>query len=164
MPIFKSISAFEIARGIKAFLNLEAGLTRGRIPEPGDSERLRVQTQKLKKQSKVPKNSGVNPRNIIWIFGTARVGSTWLSSMMKDLEKHVRWNEPRVGQVFGNYFYSNERRQGKDVIFSPYYKETWQNSIRSFVLDGANVRFPKLGSEGYLVIKEPNGSIPVVCC
>jgi len=47
MPSFKSISAFEIARGVKAFLNLEAGLTRGKVPEPGDSERLRVQTQKL---------------------------------------------------------------------------------------------------------------------
>lgn len=35
MPVFKHRSLLEIARGIKAFLNVEAGVTRGEIPEPG---------------------------------------------------------------------------------------------------------------------------------
>jgi hypothetical protein len=34
VPVFKNRSVFEIARGIKAFLNVEAGITRGRVPEP----------------------------------------------------------------------------------------------------------------------------------
>jgi membrane-anchored protein YejM (alkaline phosphatase superfamily) len=35
VPVFKNSLVFEIARGIKAFLNVEAGITRGEIPEPG---------------------------------------------------------------------------------------------------------------------------------
>lgn len=35
MPLFKNRSVFEIARGIKAFLNLEAGITRGEVPQSG---------------------------------------------------------------------------------------------------------------------------------
>jgi len=183
MPIFKSISTFEIARGIKAFLNLEAGLTRGKIPEPGDSERLRIQTQKLKrtqrqleqtrrqlenkdnriarlkKQSKVSENGGVNPENIIWILGTGRSGSTWLASMMQDLGSHLRWEEPRVGEVFGDYMHRHGQRTAvKTHILSSHYKKTWLNSLRSVILDGAAERFPEMGREEYLVIKEPNGS------
>ena len=32
MPVFKSLTAIELVRGMKVFLNLEAGLTRGEIP------------------------------------------------------------------------------------------------------------------------------------
>ncbi len=47
MPVFRNISALEVAKGVKAFLNFEIGLTRGRLPKLGDSEQLQVQTQKL---------------------------------------------------------------------------------------------------------------------
>jgi hypothetical protein len=184
MPIFRSISAFEVARGIKAFLNLEAGLTRGKVPEPGGSEQLRIQTQKLnqtqrqleqrrrqlenkdnkiarlEKQLGTPKNGGINPENIIWILGTGRTGSTWLAKMMRNLENHVVWEEPRVGEVFGEYMDRHGPRTAtKANILSSHYRNAWLGSIRSFVLDGAAERFPQMGGEQYLVIKEPNGSI-----
>jgi hypothetical protein len=31
--------------------------------------------------------------------------------------------------------------------------------LRTFVLEGADARFPELGENGYLVVKEPNGSV-----
>jgi hypothetical protein len=31
--------------------------------------------------------------------------------------------------------------------------------LRTFVLDGAYARFPELGENGYLIVKEPNGSV-----
>jgi len=34
MPVFRERIVLEIARGLKAFVNLEAGVTRGRIPDP----------------------------------------------------------------------------------------------------------------------------------
>lgn len=34
MPVFRNHSVLRIARGIKAFLNVEAGITRGEVPEP----------------------------------------------------------------------------------------------------------------------------------
>src|SRR3712207_7418913 len=46
-----------------------------------------------------------NPENIVWIFGSGRSGSTWLSSMMGDIEGHTLWGEPWVGALFGNYYY-----------------------------------------------------------
>lgn len=33
MPVYRSCTVFEIARGIKAFLNLDAGITRGVVPD-----------------------------------------------------------------------------------------------------------------------------------
>ena len=44
---------------------------------------------------------GIKPEHLIWIFGVARTGSSWLSAMMKYVEGHARWNEPYVGDVFG---------------------------------------------------------------
>ena len=103
----------------------------------------------------------VDPTNIVWIFGTARVGSTWLSRMMGDLGGYAVWREPLVGTLFGRHYYvgSGEfRRNDKDFILGRH-KRTWLNSIRSFVLEGASARFPETGVTDYLVIKEPNGSV-----
>ena len=35
---------------------------------------------------------GVRPENIVWVFGSGRTGSSWLSSMMGLLPDHSRWN------------------------------------------------------------------------
>jgi hypothetical protein len=64
-------------------------------------------------------DTGVRPEKIIWIFGVARTGSSWLSSMMADMEGHARWNEPYVGDVFGYAYYirtSEWLRSRKDFI------------------------------------------------
>jgi hypothetical protein len=81
---------------------------------------------------------------------------------MQDLTGHARWHEPHVGDVFGHAYYiraSDWMRDQKDYVLGDLYKKVWLNSIRTFVLEGANARFPQLSEEGYLVIKDPNGSI-----
>ena len=105
---------------------------------------------------------GISPENIMWIFGVARTGSTWLSAMMKDLKGHYRWNEPYVGDVFGYAYYtraSDWMRGRKEYVLGDPYKAVWLNSLRTFVLEGAEARFPQAARGGYLVVKEPNGSI-----
>ena len=113
---------------------------------------------------------GIKPENIVWVLGSGRTGSTWLSSMMKMLPNHARWNEPTVGYLFGHLFYYlfHDRyhdqelpTQQKDkAILGGGFKETWINSIRRLVLDGATARFHEVADKrGYLVIKEPWGSI-----
>ncbi len=107
-------------------------------------------------------SGGVNPENVIWVFGVARTGSTWLSSMMAGLPNHAEWPEPYVGDVFGYAYHRRAwdwMRSRKEFILGDPYKEVWLNSIRRFVLEGANARFPDLGGDKYLVIKEPNGSL-----
>src|SRR5215204_7502558 len=47
---------------------------------------------------------GVNPENMIWIFCTARSGSTWLRSMLNELVEGEVWEEPKVGRLFGEFY------------------------------------------------------------
>jgi hypothetical protein len=154
MPIIKQHLSVA-ARGLKAFLNLEAGIARAEsVPGPHPAQ---------KSASAAPgggRTGGVVPGNILWIFGSGRSGSTWLSSMMGDMSNQVLWGEPWVGTLFGNFYYSQGegRRQNPQFIMGRH-RESWLRSIRNFVLDAAAVTFPDLKKNEYLVIKEPNGSI-----
>src|SRR5215211_765399 len=104
---------------------------------------------------------GVRPENIVWIFGSGRTGSSWLSLMMGSLPDHSRWNEPLVGYLFGHLYYERgwTRQDAKHFILGDDFGEIWVRSIRNLVLDGGAARFPERAEKGYLVIKEPHGSI-----
>jgi hypothetical protein len=104
---------------------------------------------------------GIEPDRIVWIFGNARTGSTWLAFMMEEIEGHAIWREPYVGELFGRLHYSwagEKHFQTKHFILGRH-KESWTRSVRHFVLGEATARFPGVADGGYLVIKEPNGSI-----
>jgi Sulfotransferase domain len=179
MPVFNSRTVIELARGIRAFLNLEAGLTRGEIParapgveEPPASELARVRTRLEEKQREIAgleqrlaarssRAGGVDPENVVWIFCSNRSGSTWLSSMMGEVEGHEVWNEPLVGKLFGDLYYAGAagHQKVKHYILGDFHKGSWLDSVQSFVLSEATARFPGVTEGGYLIIKEPNGSI-----
>ncbi|HEX2181594.1 MAG TPA: sulfotransferase domain-containing protein [Rubrobacteraceae bacterium] len=171
MPVIKQHVSLAV-RGIKAFLNLEAGVTRAAgapalqegTNQSEESGRGRRQTAAVNGQASRPpaKAAGgvVRPENVVWIFGSGRSGSTWLSSMMGDMSGQVLWGEPWVGTLFGHFYYAQDkgRRQNPQFIMGRH-RETWLGSIRNFVLDAAAVTFPNLKGSDYLVIKEPNGSV-----
>jgi hypothetical protein len=107
------------------------------------------------------KPENIKPENIAWIFGTARTGSTWLAFMMEEIQENTIWREPYVGELFGRFYYSwvgNKHFQTKHFILGDH-KESWLKSLRSFVLSEANARFPRVKDGGYLIVKEPNGSV-----
>jgi hypothetical protein len=131
-----------VARRVRTFLGLEAGVAGGALPEPTSADGHSA--------------GGVAPENMIWIFGTGRTGSTWLAAMMEEPEGHEVWFEPRVGTVFDPQRF--QRHGGKHFILASQYKDVWLRSIRTFILDGANARFPELAG-GYLAVKEPGGSV-----
>jgi hypothetical protein len=182
MPVFNSRTVIELARGIRAFLKLELGLTRGEIP-PRDPDvsgqpashaeelaRLRMRLEEKEREiaglkqrlaAPAPRAGGVNPENVVWIFCSNRSGSTWLSSMMGEVEGHEVWNEPLVGKLFGDLYYVGAagHQKVKHYILGDYHKGSWLDSIQSFVLSEATARFPEVAGGGYLIIKEPNGSI-----
>jgi hypothetical protein len=104
----------------------------------------------------------VKPENLIWIFGTGRGGSTWLASMMGELAGGRFWDEPLVGKLFGDLYYSGAGTIQSDwdsFVYARKYRDAWLRSIRNFVLESASVRFAKVAENDYLVVKEPNGSI-----
>ena len=112
---------------------------------------------------------------MVWIFGTGRSGSTWLASMLgepsgvigkpaprtQDRLGHKFWNEPLVGQLLGHFYTEVPSRQlqRENFIFSHSKRDVWLEGIRRLVMDGARTRFPEVSETGYLVIKEPNGSV-----
>ena len=116
---------------------------------------------------KAEDSGGIAPlrtEQLIWMFGSPRTGSTWLSRMMAEFDNQERWHEPYVGLLFGSFLY--ERLEGNDkllhkpsLILGEPYREAWLKSIRNFVIEGVAVRYPNLRDDQYLVIKEPNGSI-----
>jgi hypothetical protein len=179
MAVFNSRTVIELAQGIRAFLKVEAGFTRGEIP-PGDpdvsrqsaSELARVRMRLEEKEREIaglkqrlaapaPRAGGVDPENVVWIFCSNRSGSTWLSSMMGEVEGHEVWNEPLVGKLFGDLYYVGAagHQKVKHYILGDYHKGSWLDSVQSFVLSEATARFPEVAEGGYLIIKEPNGSI-----
>lgn len=104
---------------------------------------------------------GVDPAKMVWIFGSGRSGSTWLRSMMAELDGHKVWEEPLVGRLFGE-FYDRAQRNNldrADFIMGDPTRKGWTRSIRNFVLDGARYAHPFLTPRVYLVVKEPNGSL-----
>ncbi len=182
MPVFNSRTVIELARGIRAFLNLEAGLTRGGIPardpdesgqpasHAGELARVRMRLEEKEREiaglkqrlaAPAPRADGINPENVVWIFCSNRSGSTWLSSMMGEVEGHEVWNEPLVGKLFGDLYYGGAagHQKVKHYILGDYHKGSWLDSIQSFVLSEATARFPEVAERGFLIIKEPNGSI-----
>jgi hypothetical protein len=175
MPIFKDLTGLEVIRRVRAFLG------RG---EPDRDERSDSQTRELREarqrmarkdkeiselrtqlaqRSPGGRDYGINPENVVWIFGTGRSGSTWLSYMMGEIKNHTRWNEPLVGALLGYFYYERAGHRagkgGKNFILGRRYKDTWVGPMRDLVLGGAATRFPELADGGYVVIKEPNGSV-----
>jgi hypothetical protein len=110
------------------------------------------------------RNAGdLREERLIWMFGSPRTGSTWLSWMMAEFDNQERWHEPYVGLLFGSFLY--ERLQNSRLlsnasfIMGEPHKRVWLDSIRNFVFEGARARYPNLRDDQYLVVKEPNGSV-----
>ncbi len=190
MPVFKNRLAFEVGRGIKVFLNLEAGVTHEGVAEPAPgtgvpkasdlfgwagtrARRLKQAGRRIARKSRAVGvraqrpdgggDGGIKAENIAWIFGTGRTGSTWLGQMMDEMEGQAVWREPLVGALFGNLYYDRAKhligKKGKHYILGDGYRDSWLDSIRTFVLKEAAGRFPEVaGPNKYLVVKEPNGS------
>src|SRR4051812_41276898 len=107
--------------------------------------------------------NSVNPENIIWIFCTSRSGSTWLKSMLEDLVTCKVWEEPKVGQLFGEFYERNRARESRlsstNFVMGDPIRKAWVRSIKNFVLDIAQAAHPTITPQHYLIVKEPDGAI-----
>ena len=127
----------------------------------GERERAYLQVGRLRARIVGRGTSGVDPARMVWIFGSGRSGSTWLRSMMGELDGARVWEEPMVGRLFGEFYARTPKdnlRSAGFVMGDPI-RRGWIQSIRNFVLDGARYSNPRLGVGEYLIVKEPNGSV-----
>jgi hypothetical protein len=175
-------TSLRIARDMKTYLGMGAGAIRDReLQTSGPSRQTSARVERLERAGKLiarkarglrikvwrrlgGKDSGIKDENVVWIFGAARTGSTWLSRMMGELDGQTVWREPLVGALFGNLYYDRAKhligKTGKHYILGDGYRDSWLDSMRTFVLNEATGRFPASAGPGkYLVIKEPNGSL-----
>jgi len=134
--------------------------------EVKDEEVLRLQ-EALAARDAGERTGGIDPANIVWIFGTARTGSTWLSEMLAESKGCATWNEPFVGTLFAPTFYRLDWQLvggRRESILSPRYAPTWLKSVRSLILDGVEARFTAVSRESCLIVKDPHGSVgaPIV--
>jgi hypothetical protein len=148
-------------RQLRELLRENEQLRKGLARAKDHIARQRLRIKQLKDGGQGP--HGVRAENIVWIFGSGRTGSTWLSQMMGALPDHTTWNEPLVGHLFGHIYYERGKYR-KDNPADRHFilggdRKVWLNSIRSFVLGQATARFPQRIDSGYLVIKEPHGSL-----
>jgi hypothetical protein len=127
----------------------------------GQRERAYFELGRLRSRMAGECVGAVEPGRMVWIFGSGRSGSTWLRSMIGELEGTKIWEEPMVGRLFGEFYAKapKENLISADFVMGDPIRKGWIGSIRNFVLDGARHSNPRLGAGEYLVIKEPNGSV-----
>jgi Sulfotransferase family len=101
----------------------------------------------------------VSPENIIWVFGSPRGGTTWLSEMMATPKRRKLWREPFFGVVLAlrRLIVNQNHVSSRQFILSDQLKEAWLPSIRNLFLDVAAARYPN--PRLLIVVKEPNGSM-----
>jgi hypothetical protein len=105
--------------------------------------------------------TGINPENVVWIFCTARSGSTWMRSMLDDLVDGEVWEEPKVGRLFGEFYARAKPTQlGRtNYVLGEPTREAWTAALRDFVLRTAWASHPSVTPERYMIVKEPGGAI-----
>ncbi len=102
MPIFRKRTALKIARGVRAFLSLEAGLTRGEIPHEAVKKQLASQSREIsalkRELSQTRGAEGGWKSPVFFVVGHKKSGTTWL---MKMLDAHPEILCGGEGRFFG---------------------------------------------------------------
>lgn len=103
----------------------------------------------------------IDPSKVIWIFCASRSGSTWLRQMLSDTLPSEVWEEPKVGMLFGGFYYRAREGQlaSTEFVMGDPLRETWLSSIRRFTLDAAAASHPAMTASKYLVTKEPDSAL-----
>jgi hypothetical protein len=161
MSSFESRTNLRLAQRGKGLLNRGANAARALRKLGRQEQEIAELRALLARRDAGDQDTGIRPENVIWVLGSGRTGSSWLTFMMGALPDHTRWNEPLIGYLFGHLYYERAwtRQDAKHFILANDYGEFWLSAIRSLVLNGATARFPERAGSGYLAIKEPHGSV-----
>src|SRR5215217_3127289 len=106
-------------RGERVHAHLELGRLRSRLAGEGK------------------RTGGVDPKKMVWIFGSGRSGSTWLRSMMGEMSGVRIWEEPMVGRPFGDFYARapNESVGSQHYLFRDLKRKGWIGAQRNVVQD-----------------------------
>jgi len=72
-------------------------------------------------------------KNLVWLFGSPRSGTTWLGTQLLSTKTHTML-EPRIGRLIIPITEKiNNKKQ--DYFFSDHYKKTWSFFLRKLILN-----------------------------
>lgn len=159
-----TVAARRLERYLKRVFKRSPALKRAYFRLAGLYHKVRLRGAALRGGPRgTARTDGLNPENMVWIFCTSRSGSTWLMSMLRDLVTCKVWDEPKVGQLFGEFYESNKPRESRvgsaNFVMGEPTRKVWMRSLRDFVLDTAWATHPTITPQHYLIVKEPNGAI-----
>ncbi len=103
-------------------------------------------------------------KNLVWIIGAPKSGTTWLAQLLASYDA-VRLDEPLIGLHLGFIEYRgasfirriDKAKERSHYFFSDEYKETWLYYVRKLILNRIYAQFGDLSKK--IIIKEPNGSM-----
>lgn len=118
----------------------------------------------------------VGERDLVWIFGSPRSGSTWLLNMLAADPRVAAVDEPGIGAHLGltmaghigiepdgasseHFRLADFREEAGSYFFSPRRADAWRPRLRELILERlrAEVGAPA-GGRRVVVLKEPHGS------
>ncbi len=97
-------------------------------------------------------------RDLLWIFGCGRTGSTWLANLLSGNERTHLWYEPMFGLVFGRVQDPSDAFVHSPVFVLGGPAEHRLPPVRAFVLAAVHARYPDLRAGDTLVLKDQNAS------
>ena len=153
------VSARNLRRSLESAVKRRPRLRRAYYRLRGAYHGARVRAAGPSRGSGV--EEAVNPENVVWIFSTARSGTTWLRSMLAGLLDCEVWEEPKVAQLFGDFHERAQEAQlgSTECVMGDPTRGAWTAAVRQFVLGTARASHPSMTPERYLVVKEPGGAV-----
>ena len=102
-------------------------------------------------------------KNIVWVFGFPRSGTTWLATQLLSHDT-FQINETKLGIHLGNSIeIENGRLRNMDrfkfeptYFFSEIYKETWHHFMKKLILNRVYAQFHSI--EKKVILKEVSGN------
>jgi hypothetical protein len=110
-------------------------------------------------------NNGGGPqidrsRQIVWIVGCGRTGSTWLLELLHFFPRIKTWNEPCFGDLCG-WIQSQAQNSRPEFVFAQNRRREWIGALQHLFWELCISRFGVLAADEVLVVKEVNA--PQIC-
>ncbi|HUS50584.1 MAG TPA: sulfotransferase domain-containing protein [Candidatus Paceibacterota bacterium] len=102
-------------------------------------------------------------KNLVWIFGSARSGTTWLADQLLSFNTKII-NEPHITEFLDMSAHHkhpeisrsyDEFKKNPNYFFSDEYKNTWNYYLRKLILNRFHVEARDLSKR--IIVKEPGG-------
>jgi hypothetical protein len=110
--------------------------------------------------AEAPDGSGTLPRvgldDLVWIVGSGRTGSTWLSQMLAAASGAALWFEPNFARAIGVTGLPENSYEQSPLFVLGGLPEHWIPPVRAFILAAVRARYPDHRRGHPLILKDQN--------